>query len=50
MKICFFGVGGVGGYLGTIITDKFKDKHDIYFVARGEHKTLRMYSTDLWIN
>jgi 2-dehydropantoate 2-reductase len=38
MKICFFGVGGVGGYLGTIITDKFKDKHDIYFVARGEHK------------
>jgi 2-dehydropantoate 2-reductase len=38
MKICFFGVGGVGGYYGTIITDKFKDKHDIYFVARGGHK------------
>jgi 2-dehydropantoate 2-reductase len=38
MKICFFGVGGVGGYFGTIITDKFKDKHDIYFVARGGHK------------
>jgi 2-dehydropantoate 2-reductase len=38
MKICFFGVGGVGGYFGTIVTDKFKDKHDIYFVARGVHK------------
>jgi len=38
MKICFFGVGGVGGYFGTIITDKFKNEHDIYFVARGEHK------------
>lgn len=38
MKICFLGVGGVGGYFGTIITDKFKDKHDIYFVARGGHK------------
>ena len=38
MKICFFGVGGVGGYFGTIITDRFKDKHDIYFVARGAHK------------
>lgn len=38
MKICFFGVGGVGGYFGTIIADKFKDKHDIYFVARGANK------------
>ena len=38
MKICFFGVGGVGGYFGTLITDKFKDTHDIYFVARGSHK------------
>lgn len=38
MKICFFGVGGVGGYFGAIITNKFKGVHDIYFVARGEHK------------
>jgi 2-dehydropantoate 2-reductase len=38
MKICFLGVGGVGGYFGAIVTDLFKDKHDIYFVARGEHK------------
>jgi 2-dehydropantoate 2-reductase len=39
MKICFFGVGGVGGYFGTIITDKFNDQHDIYFVARGSQKS-----------
>lgn len=38
MKICFLGVGGVGGYFGTIIADKFKDQHEIYFVARGGHK------------
>jgi 2-dehydropantoate 2-reductase len=38
MKICFFGVGGVGGYFGTIVTDRFIDKHEIYFVARGRHK------------
>ena len=39
MRICFFGVGGVGGYFGAIVTDKFIDKHDIYFVARGGHKS-----------
>ena len=38
MKICFFGVGGVGGYYASVITDKFSEKHDIYFVARGMHK------------
>lgn len=38
MRICFYGVGGVGGYFGAIIKDSFKDKHDIYFVARGGHK------------
>ena len=38
MKICFFGVGGVGGYFGSIITKKFIVEHEIYFVARGEHK------------
>lgn len=38
MKICFFGVGGVGGYFGTIVTKKFITEHEIYFVARGKHK------------
>jgi len=38
MKICFYGVGGVGGYFGSLITQKFKDVHEIYFVARGKHK------------
>lgn len=38
MKICFFGVGGVGGYFGAIIADRFKGVHDVYFVARGAHK------------
>ncbi|WP_292462126.1 ketopantoate reductase family protein [Methanolobus sp.] len=38
MKICFFGVGGVGGYIGTIVTEKYKDKHEIYYIARGQHK------------
>ena len=38
MKICFFGVGGVGGYFGTLVTDRFQGIHDIYFIARGKHK------------
>lgn len=38
MKICFFGVGGVGGYIGAIVAEKYKDKHDIYYIARGQHK------------
>ena len=40
MNICFFGVGGVGGYYGTLLTkychDTGKDK--IYFIARGKHR------------
>jgi 2-dehydropantoate 2-reductase len=40
MNICFFGVGGVGGYYGTLLTkycnDTSKDK--TYFIARGKHK------------
>jgi 2-dehydropantoate 2-reductase len=40
MNTCFFGVGGVGGYYGTLLTkycnDKGKDK--TYFIARGKHK------------
>jgi hypothetical protein len=35
MKICFF---GVGGYFGTLITKRFQNDHDIYFIARGVHK------------
>jgi 2-dehydropantoate 2-reductase len=38
MKICFFGVGGVGGYFGALVTKRFKDQHEIFFVARGKHK------------
>jgi 2-dehydropantoate 2-reductase len=38
MKICFFGVGGVGGYMGALIARRFQNIHDIYFVARGTHK------------
>lgn len=38
MKICFFGVGGVGGYFGALIAKRFQFDHDIYFVARGKHK------------
>lgn len=35
MKIGFYGVGGVGGYFGAIITKELGSKHDIYFMARG---------------
>ena len=28
----------MGGYFGTLITQRFDDTHDIYFVARGSHK------------
>ncbi len=38
MKICFYGLGGVGGYFGSIITKELGCKHDIYFIARGTHK------------
>jgi len=38
MNICFFGVGGVGGYFGALIANKFRHQHAIYFVARGKHK------------
>ncbi|MGF1638473.1 MAG: ketopantoate reductase family protein [Cyclobacteriaceae bacterium] len=38
MKICFYGVGGVGGYFGALVGNHFKDEHEIYFVARGSHK------------
>ncbi len=40
MNICFFGVGGVGGYYGTLLTKYFNDtgKGNTYFIARGKHK------------
>ncbi|WP_321430155.1 2-dehydropantoate 2-reductase [uncultured Methanolobus sp.] len=38
MNFCFFGVGGVGGYFGALMTNNFSEKHDIFFVARGPHK------------
>jgi len=38
MKICFYGVGGVGGYFGTLVAQRFKNEHEIYFIARGKHK------------
>ncbi|MBK8808584.1 MAG: 2-dehydropantoate 2-reductase [Bacteroidales bacterium] len=38
MKICFFGVGGVGGYFGALVAKRYKSQHEIYFIARGKHK------------
>jgi 2-dehydropantoate 2-reductase len=41
MNVCFFGVGGVGGYYGTLLTQYLNEtgKGDSYFIARGKHKT-----------
>ena len=40
MNICFFGVGGVGGYYGTLLTKYFNEtgEGNTYFIARGKHK------------
>jgi len=40
MNICFWGVGGVGGYYGTLVTKYFNEtgRGNTYFVARGKHK------------
>lgn len=40
MNICFFGVGGVGGYYGALLTKYFNQtgEGNTYFIARGEHK------------
>lgn len=40
MKICCFGVGGVGGYFGSLLLQKYKGAHDIHFIARGMHKDI----------
>ncbi len=39
MKICFFGVGGVGGYYGALMTRHLDaaGTGSVYFVARGAH-------------
>jgi 2-dehydropantoate 2-reductase len=40
MNICFFGVGGVGGYYGTLLTKYFNETGNgkTCFIARGKHK------------
>ncbi|MEN6375055.1 MAG: 2-dehydropantoate 2-reductase [Smithella sp.] len=40
MNICFFGVGGVGGYYGTLVTKHVNETGlgKTYFIARGKHK------------
>nr|WP_319392851.1 2-dehydropantoate 2-reductase [uncultured Desulfobacter sp.] len=40
MNICFYGVGGVGGYYGSLMTKYFNQtgEGNIYFIARGKHK------------
>jgi len=38
MKICSYGVGGVGGYIGSIMVNELKSNHEFYFVARNKHK------------
>ena len=40
MNVCFFGVGGVGGYYGTLLTKYCNEtgKGKTYFIARGKHK------------
>ncbi len=41
-KVCIYGVGGVGGYLGAKIANAINlnnsTNREIYFIARGEHK------------
>jgi len=40
MNICFYGVGGVGGYYGTLLSRYLSEtgKGNTYFIARGKHK------------
>jgi 2-dehydropantoate 2-reductase len=41
MNVCFFGVGGVGGYYGTLLTQYLNEtgKGRSYFIARGKHRS-----------
>jgi len=40
-RVCIYGTGGVGGYVGGKIAEAFSNPHfsgyGIYFIARGEH-------------
>jgi len=36
MKLCIFGAGGIGGYLGARLADA---GHEVHLIARGEHLT-----------
>jgi len=40
-KICIYGVGGVGGYFGGLLTNRISEQHDkeceVYYVGRGAH-------------
>jgi len=40
MEICFFGVGGVGGYYGNLLSQYFNEtgNGNTYYIARGKHK------------
>ena len=40
MNVCFFGIGGVGGYYGTLLTKYFNEtgKGKTFFIARNKHK------------
>lgn len=40
MNICFFGVGGVGGYYAALLTKYLNNNNlaKVYFIARGRHK------------
>lgn len=40
MNVCFFGVGGVGGYYGALLTKYVNETGfgKTYFIARGKHK------------
>lgn len=40
-KVCIYGLGGVGGYLGGILSHSANQcknqSHEVYFIARGKH-------------
>ncbi len=39
-NICIFGIGGIGGFIGSRLLEAAKENQDpeVYFVARGSHK------------
>jgi 2-dehydropantoate 2-reductase len=40
MDVCFYGIGGVGGYYATLLTRYFNEigQGNTFFIARGKHK------------